>query len=323
MTEPLDLAAILGNIASPVVVYDREFRFIYANTAFCRSVHMCWEELAGRLVGEVFPDAPERMDVIRSRFNRVFETGISESGTHAYHIPGPDGRKEERFWRSYEQPLLGRDGSVTHVIQSGEDVTEEVKLRRQKDAIAAELEHRLRNTLAMVGSLAMLTGAHTPSVEAFVEAFTDRLEAMSRNLGMISNNHWAGLGLREILESELSQFVRLDDPRIRLDGPRLTLSVRTTKWAALVLHELTKNAVRHGCFSEPEGALSVSWQIEAGVLVLEWRETGRQGVTEPERTGFGTQLLGMMPNVKAEREFRDEGLYVKLTAPTAVFSQEK
>lgn len=323
MADPLDLALILASIASPVVVYDRDMCFAYANTAFCRSVHKPWEDLEGRRAGDVFPDAPERMELLRSRFNKVFETGESQSGTHAHHIPGPDGRMQERFWRSSEQPLFGADGTVTHVIQSGEDVTEEMKLRRAKDAVSAELEHRLRNTLTMVGSLAMLTGEHTPSVEAFVETFTDRLEAMSRNLSMISDNHWQGLAMREILEAELSQFVRVDDPRLRLEGPALALSVRTTKWTALMLHELTKNAVRHGCFSEPQGKLAVTWSVEGGALVLEWQETGRQGVAEPERAGFGTQLLGMMPNVTAQREFRDEGLYLKLTATTAVFTEEK
>jgi len=322
MADTLDLGVILANIASPVVVYDREMRFAYANDAFCQSVHRPWKDLEGRKVAELFPDVQERMEVVRNRFRKVFETGESQSGTHAHHSPGPDGRMQERFWRSFERPLLGPDGTVTHVIQSGEDVTEEMKLRRAKDAVSAELEHRLRNTMTMVGALAMLTGEHTPSVDAFVETFTDRLEAMSRNLTMISDNNWRGLGLREILEAELSQFVRIDDPRLSLEGPALALSVRTTKWTALMLHELTKNAVLHGCFSVPEGCLAVTWRVEPGALVMEWRETGRRGVAEPERTGFGTQLLGMMPHVKAEREFRDEGLYVKLTATTAVFTEQ-
>ena len=102
---------------------------------------------------------------MRARIQRAFDG--ETSSTDAALIILPSGRADaERYWRSRISPLFGPGGSVTHVIQSGEDVTDEVMLRQQKDVIAAELEHRVRNTLAMVGSLAVVTGRHTPSVEA-------------------------------------------------------------------------------------------------------------------------------------------------------------
>lgn len=313
MAETLSFENILGSLATPVVVFDRDIRFAYANEAYCRSVHRRWEDLEGRSPADLFPESEERMDAMRSRIRRAFEGEPSSSDAAPYQIPGPDGQMHERYWRSRIAPLFGADGSVTHVIQSGEDVTDEVMLRRQKDVIAAELEHRVRNTLAMVGSLAVVTGQHTPSVEAFVETFTDRLDAMSRNLYMISDNHWRGLPFRTIVEAELAQVVSVDDPRITIRGPELILSVRATKWVALLTHELVTNAVRYGCFSVPGGKLSVSWSLAEGAFVVDWIESGRKGTGVPERKGFGTQMLDLMPNVVTERDFRDEGLALKIT----------
>ncbi len=317
---PPDFAAVLRSVASPIVVYDREFRFTYANPAFCLSVHKTWEELEGRRVGEVFPEAPERTQEIIARFARVWAGETMRSPGQPYRLPGPDGRLKERYWRSVETPLYGPDGTVTHVVQAGEDITEAIGLKRQKDAITSELEHRLRNTLAMVGSLAMLTGQHTPTVEAFIDSFTDRLEAMSRNLTMISDHHWEGLPFRTILEAELAQVVSLDDPRVRVSGPDLMLSVQATKWTALLVHEMVTNAVRHGCFSVPGGTLSVSWRVDGDVFTSDWVETGRREQGEPTRKGFGTQLLTLTPGIRFDRVLEETGLRQRTTAPAGIFT---
>lgn len=315
-----DLAAVLHSVAAPIVVYDREYRFAYANPAFCASVHKTWEELAGRKVADVFPEAPERMEEVSGRFERVWMGETTRSPAQPYQIPGPNGRMQERFWRSVETPVYGADGTVTHLVQAGEDITGEMSLRRQKEAITSELEHRLRNTLAMVGSLAMLTGQHTPSVEAFIDSFTDRLEAMSRNLTMISDHHWQGLPFRTIVEAELAQVIALDDPRVQVAGPDMMLSVRATKWTALLVHEMVTNAVRHGCFSVPGGTLSVSWQVDGDVFTSDWIETGRRVQGEPTRKGFGTQLLTLTPNIKFDRVLDETGLRQRTTVPAGFFT---
>jgi PAS domain S-box-containing protein len=316
MTDPLDTAAILDSVGVPVVVYDRELRFVYANAPFCASVHKAWQELEGRRVIDVFPDDPERMGVVRARFQKVFAGEATQSAEQLYHIPGPEGRPIARYWRTTEKPVFGPAGQVTHVVQTGEDITEEISLRHQKAAVASELEHRVRNTLAMVGSLAMITGQHTQNVEAFVESFTSRLEAMSRNLSMISDNHWEGLTFREILDAELTRVVAPGDPRVSIEGPGILLSLRATKWTALLMHEMVTNAVRHGCFSVAGGHLKVRWWTDGDAFGAEWIETGRQGTGEPTHKGFGSQMLSLVPGVQAQRIFREDGMSLKVSVRT-------
>lgn len=319
--EPVDPVAILAGVAAPVVVYDRAMRFAYANAEFCRSVHKTWEELAGKRVADVFPETPERMDTVRARFDQAFAGEITRSAAQPYQIAGPDGRMRERYWRSMEKPVFGPDGTVTHVVQSGEDITEEVLLRRQRDVIASELEHRVRNTLAMAGSLAMLIGQNTPNVEAFIESFTDRLEAMGRNLTMISDHEWRGLPLRAIVEAELAQVVSPGDPRVTICGPDILLEMRSARWTALLVHELVKNAVRHGCFSVPGGSLRVNWTLKGQALSADWEETGAKVPGPPARTGFGTQMLSLMPMVKIDRVFTEQGMSLKVNVTSSMFSR--
>ncbi|MBK8197360.1 MAG: PAS domain-containing protein [Acidobacteria bacterium] len=314
-----DFAGILGAVPMPVVVYDRELRFAYSNAAFLKSVHRAWEELAGRFVGDVFPESEERMSMMRARMMAALD---GQSGGYAelpYHLPGPDGAPQERYWRSTMQPLFAPDGSVTHIVQSGEDVTEQTLLRQQRDVIASELEHRVRNTLAMAGSLAMIIGQNTPSVEAFVESFTDRLDAMGRNLAMIADHDWQGLPLRAVIEAELAQAVAPGDPRVQVTGPDLMLTMRSGRWGAMLAHELVKNAVRHGCFSVPGGSLRVSWTLEGETLTADWVETGRKHTGEPQRRGFGSQMLDLMPEVSVDRVFHEGGMSVRIRARSSTF----
>lgn len=313
-------AAILDAVAVPVVVYDRELRFAYANPAFCRSVHKRPEDMIGRHVADVFPEAPERMGRMRERMDLVLAGEASELMELPYNIPTPDGRMKERYWRSTMRPLFGADGKVTHIVQSGEDVTEEVLLRKQRDVISAELEHRVLNSLAMAGSLAMVIGQSTPNVEAFIESFTDRLDAMGRNLTMISDHEWTGLPLRTVIEAELAQVVLAGDARVSLEGPDVMLTMRVARWTALLAHELVKNAVRHGCFSVPGGTLRVMWSLEGQRLSAEWVETGRRIEGPPTRQGFGTQMLSLMPEMKFERTFREDGLSLRFSAESATFT---
>jgi two-component sensor histidine kinase len=76
---------------------------------------------------------------------------------------------------------------------------------------------------------------------------------------------------------------------------------------------LVTNAARYGCFSVPGGKLSVRWRLADGAFIVDWVETGRKGKGIPERRGFGTQMLELMPNVITERDYRDEGLVLKIT----------
>lgn len=317
---PPDALAILSSVTTPIQVIDRNLCFVFVNPAYLRVFDKTWADLAGRNVFDVYPEEPERVAQVRERFERVLRGERTSARPQAYRLVRPDGRWEERFWKADEAPLFDADGKVEFIVQTIQDVTTEVQLRRQKDVINSELEHRLRNTLTMVGALAILSGKSARRSEDFVETFTDRLDAMSRSLFMISDNQWQGLSYRQIVEAELLQVADLDSPRLVLHGPEVLFSVRSTKWTSLLAHELVKNALRYGCFSVPDGKLTLLWKVEDGNFVTEWIEEGCQPGADLSRTGFGSQMLALMPNMTTHREMRAQGLYLRTEAP-ATFLQ--
>lgn len=315
-TPPLPAGAdILASVGTPILLLDRQFRLVLANPSYLKAFDRRWKDLAGRMVFDVFPEDDDRIQEVRARFNRVLEGESTQAPAQAYRIANAHGEFEERFWRASETPFRGPDGSVTHIVQVIENVTSEILVRRQNEIIARELEHRLRNTLTMVGSLAIMSSQNATSIEAFVDNFLDRLHSVSRTLMTISDNHWQGLSIRRILEMELSQVIAPGDPRVRLEGPDFILSVRSSKWTSMLVHELITNAVRYGCFSVQDGTLSVVWRIEDGNLISDWTETGRGENFDPDRKGFGSRILELMPNTINRRTFTENGMHLWSSSP--------
>ncbi len=308
-------ADILACVGTPILLMDRDFRLVLANPSYLHAFGMRWEDLAGRMVFDVFPEDDERIEEVRARFNKVLEGESTQAPAQAYRIANAHGELEECFWRASETPFRGPDGSVTHIVQVIENVTSEILVRRQNEIIARELEHRLRNTLTMVGSLAIMTSHNVTSIDTYVDDFLDRLHSVSRTLMTISDNHWQGLPIRRILEIELSQVISPDDPRVRLEGPDFMLSVRSSKWTSMLVHELITNAVQYVCFSVPDGTLSVVWRVEGGNLISDWTETGRGENFDPGRKGFGSRLLELMPNMTNRRTFSENGMHLWSSSP--------
>ena len=152
------------------------------------------------------------------------------------------------------------------------------------------------------------------------EQFSSRLNAMSRTYSALSNTNWDGLLLSDIFEHELEQYGGVGSDRIKMTGPEVLLGPKSSQDGSMIIHELATNAAKYGCFSDPNGRLHVSWQVDlsAQTLAVEWSETGLSGITEPTQTGFGTQLTDFMPNIKVERVYRDEGLLVRTVVPLPI-----
>lgn len=318
MDKPLPVPSaidVLSAVAVPIFVVDREFRYVDVNDAFVRMFNLKREDILGRTMFDVFEEEPARVQEVRARLERVLHGEATSASAQAWRLKNADGVMEERYWRASETPILGADGEVTHIVVSVDDVTQEMRVRRQKDVISRELEHRLTNTLTMVGSLAMMTSRDAEDVDAFVDGFLGRLQSINRTLLIVSGNSWQGLSVRRILELELAQVVPPGDPRVQISGPDFEFSVRSTKWTALIIHELITNAVRYGCFSVPDGKLSVEWTVDNGVFSCIWTETGRSIEPDLTKKGFGTVMLSLMPNMTSERSFSENGMRVVVASP--------
>lgn len=155
-----------------------------------------------------------------------------------------------------------------------------------------ELDHRVKNNITAIMSLAEQSIATNASYEEFRSAFMGRLRSMARTHEALSSSRWAGANLRNLLERTLAPYEKPGEHRIMLDGPDAVLPARATSSLSMSLHELATNSVKYGSLSTPRGSVSITWKrLENGDLSIRWSEHGGPRVEAPTRQGFGTMLL--------------------------------
>ncbi|MEW5688349.1 MAG: HWE histidine kinase domain-containing protein [Pseudomonadota bacterium] len=219
-----------------------------------------------------------------------------------------------------------RDGAgrVTKTLSAAIDIDERKRAEERRMLLINELNHRVKNTLASVQSIARQTLRSGRPADQAMELFTARLVALSAAHNVLTRENWEGAFLTEIAQEALAPFATRSDDRIRIDGPVTRLSARAAVGIAMALHELATNAVKYGALSGEAGRVELSWSVTPGEiphLSLVWRERGGPPVARPSRTGFGSRLLrqGLPGELDGttELEFAPEGVTCRITAPLA------
>ena len=317
-TGGFDLVQAADQWLQPMMVLDREFCFVFANRAYQRIMGKTWKEMEGRYFFDVFYHAPKKKVEVEATFRETFDGELTHLAEQPYELEQPDGSIHVRTWQWVQKPFFNADGQVTHIVQRCEDVTDRVELMRQNEIMSNELAHRIKNMFSVIMATARISGSLADDLEGFIDEFNDRLVSMSRVYSSLTTNDWYGLPLRHILKEEIEAAVHRDTSRYSLSGPDITLSLKSTKDGALIIHELASNAKKYGCFSQPEGRLDVRWYLEDEHLVVEWEESGLTDVKPPSRKGFGSILFHMLPNLKVTRDFRETGLMVTVRSPISI-----
>ena len=262
---------------------------------------------AGRWLALVHPDD---RPAVASRFEALRR---GEAAEVAYRVLPPDGamratgRSAARWVGDWGFPIVDESGDVRRVAgfaHLSQGCTGDEGLRR---LLLAELNHRVRNALAAVQSVAAQTARATPDPRSFWEAFAGRLRAMARAHDMLAGHGWPeGADVRTLVEAELAPYLHTAGPvgpQAEIDGPLVRLRPAAALALALALHELATNAAKHGALSLPSGRIRVCWAgVDQGMsseltpskplLRLEWIETGGPELAgPPARQGFGARLL--------------------------------
>jgi two-component sensor histidine kinase/CheY-like chemotaxis protein len=191
-----------------------------------------------------------------------------------------------------------------------------------RDALVAELDHRVKNVLASVQSLAAQSARKTTSLEAFLKTFAGRLDAMASAHALLTATRWRGADIGHIAAAELGG---LAPGQARWSGPEIVLNPRATNALTLALHELATNAVKFGALSTDQGRVQVTWKARPeGGFELSWVERGGPPVRTPTRRGFGATLLervtGRELGGEAKMEFRADGLRARIVADASALA---
>ena len=231
--------------------------------------------------------------------NTLAEARDGNRRVHEYRIQRPDSG-EFRILRDTVFPLFDARGRVTRIAGICSDVTEERRWAQHQSVLLAELQHRVRNIMALIASIAWRTREGATSVDDYAQRLSARVMALGRTQALLTRAANAGIALRALLEEELS--AQADDAQYTLQGPEVVLPPKAAEVLALALHELASNALKHGTLTDPQGRIEVSWALaeSAGApwLDIRWNEqrAAVAGWTPPERRGFGTALVeGRVP----------------------------
>ena len=197
---------------------------------------------------------------------------------------------QQRYLLSSARPILGDNGGIIGAVQISLDISHIKKVEQQRNLLTGELNHRVKNSLAMVQALANQTLRNSKDLSAASIALNARLSALGRAHDLLTRKFWAEGELREVLET--SVLVAAPANRIVMDGPDVTLQPNLVMALTLAMHELTTNAIKYGALSDRSGEISIRWKVTPkNQLKLRWIESGGPRVIVPERTGFGSRLL--------------------------------
>lgn len=248
-------------------------------------------EVLGRSGDVVFTAEDRKQGRFMLELCRALEQG--KAANERWHVR----RDGSRFWASgLMMPLLDADGRPSGFLNIMRDRTEvQVQIER-RELLMAEMNHRVKNTFAMVQAVAAQTSRHANDMAEFQVAFASRLQALARSHDMLISGSWDDAPLRGLVEGALDTY--LGEPeRIAIEGVSVMLPANLVVILTLAFHELALNAEKHGALSVPGGSVHVSWQIKPAEkrsrrVELLWRESGGPSVSPPERQGFGSHLLG-------------------------------
>ncbi|UVF21792.1 PAS domain-containing protein [Microvirga terrae] len=174
------------------------------------------------------------------------------------------------------------------------DITERKRAEEHRELLINELNHRVKNTLATVQSIASQSLRNAETTEAARSAMEARLLALSRAHDVLTRENWEGAGLVEIVREALAPYRHDRENRLHVEGPDVRLSPRMALAIAMALQELATNAVKYGALSNASGEVRVAWVVEQKGekrLRFSWTETGGPPVKAPRRRGFGTRLI--------------------------------
>jgi PAS domain S-box-containing protein len=259
----------------------------------------------------------------RVRIRASLTAAMNGSGRYSHehrHVRPSDGRT---IWVASSGVIVRwPDGSPKRLIGVLQDITARKIAEEQRETLVAELDHRVKNVLAAVQSLAAQSARKAASLESFLKTFAGRLKSMASAHELLTATRWRGASMHNIAAAELGG---LAPGQTRWEGPDLLLTPRAANALSLALHELATNAVKFGALSIDPGRVEVRWrQTGDGGLELRWIETNGPPVATPTRRGFGATLLekvtGRELGGEAKIEYRREGVRVVLTATASAIA---
>jgi PAS domain S-box-containing protein len=222
-----------------------------------------------------------------------------------------------RWWDIVVSPIRDTTGAVTHLVSLSRDISAMKQAADDRDFLFREMQHRMKNALAVVQSVVNQTLRHSDDIAAAREEVTGRLAAIAAAHDLLVKDDWNATPLRALVNGAAGILARVEG-RLDIQGPDLNVGPRTAQGLSLAFHELMTNAAKYGSLSVPDGRLAIRWSTEGNALAIDWEEAGGPPVAEPRNLGFGALLVTRAlaaPQRTIEVVYAPEGLRWRFRAP--------
>jgi len=191
-------------------------------------------------------------------------------------------------------PVRNAEGNIVGASKIARDITRRKRAERREKMLMADLDHRVRNSLARVAMLAASSRRDSSSVDEFAKSLDGRIHSMAAALALLSERGEHGVGLGALVHNQLAPHAA--EANITIRGTELMLTPVAIQAMGMVLHELVTNAAKYGALSAPTGQVSVSWERRqnggaVAHLILLWRESGGPRIAHEVKPGYGTRLI--------------------------------
>ena len=277
--------------SAPALIWmtDADAKVTFANMHF----DYVFGRPAHEMLGEGWKEVIHPQDL--EPFNAAAMAAFAERRPFKAEMRVIDGGGRVRWLRCEGVARLDDSGSFLGYTCCAVDITDAKLADARQQLLINELNHRVKNTLATVQSIASQTLRNAASLPDAKEAFEARLMALARAHDVLTRESWEGASLRDIVGQALEPYAGQGKQAFQVDGPEVRLSPRKALALALALQELATNAAKYGALSTTTGCVRISWALAEGGeqtrLRLRWEEAGGPPVAEPTRRGFGTRLL--------------------------------
>lgn len=307
---PNQSAEILESISDAFFAVDADYRFTYVNRVAEAWWDMPRKQIVGRIAWDVFPETVDT-PIYNASLKAMAEQTV---------------QRVEAL-----SPVLGRWVEISvFPSQSGlsvyfRDIQSRKEAERRQKLLLNELNHRVKNTLAIVHGLVRQTLSSAPDLPHAQEAMTARLLALAAAHDVITREEWTGADLAEVVRRSVAP--QLDRPeRLAIEGVKVMLTPQSALSLSLAFHELMTNAMKYGALKSDAGRIELGWTLADGRLRLSWREVGGPPVTPPAHRGFGSRLIerGLAAEVggAVTLKFEADGLICEIDADLARLSAE-
>ena len=299
------LATILDGIGEGFYAVDRDWRLLLFNSEAARHFRCKPEDVIGRILWEAFPGT--RNTALARLFHKVMASRETiRSETESIVLKGR--------WMAYRLFPLGDGLGVVF-----RDTTDRRVAEEQRDLLIKELEHRVKNTLTIVQSIAAQTFRHGNVDPAVQRAFEGRLITLGNVQAVLTQQNWDSAELHEVVRSALRAHGAPGEQHFSIDGPEMHLSPQSAVALSMAVHELATNAMKYGALSAEAGHVDVGWSVVDGRFRWLWRERGGPRVKPPKRKGFGSRMieraLALQLSGKVAIEYAPAGVVCMVDAP--------